>query len=142
MRQTTQKWEEDMEKERFTGFPSQAQDHRQPPLNLEGLLVRAPLRTFFARFDGDAMAGERIFDGDLLVIERGVSYVEGQIVLAFVDGERVARRLERRGDGYWLCPGSGRYAEIRVTEDVRIFGRVIHSITHHLGIKRLVPSAR
>jgi len=132
-----------MEKERFTGFPSQAQDHRQPPLSLDGLLVRAPMSTFFVRFEGEAMAGERIFDGDLLVIERGLDYAEGQIVLAFVRGERVIRRLERRGDGYWLCPGSGRYGEIRVTEEVEVFGRVIHSITHHLmKIRRLMPGAK
>ncbi len=131
-----------MENERYTGFPSQAQDHRQPPLNLQGMLVRAPLSTFFVRFEGDAMSGERIFDDDLLVIERSVKYGEGQIVLAFVRGERIVRRLERRNGEYWLCPGSERYAEIRVTEDVQIFGRVVHSITHHLRIKRLVPGAQ
>jgi peptidase S24-like protein len=41
------------------------------------------------------MAGE-ISDQDLLVIERLGNYSHGQIVLAFVDGERLVRRFERR----------------------------------------------
>lgn len=139
MRRTIQR---EGEMERFTGFPSQAQDHRQPALSLDGLLVRAPLSTFFVRFEGDAMTGERIFDGDLLVIERGTRYAGGEIVLAFVRGERVVRRLEKRDDGYWLCPGNARYGEIRAGEDAEIFGRVIHSITHHLRVSRLMPGAR
>ncbi len=115
----------------FTGFPSPAEEYRQAELNLQNLLVRSPLSTFFVRFEGDAMNGEKIFDQDLLIIERGEEYLDGQIVMAFINGQRLIRKLRRSEEGLWLCPANERYADIAITEDVQIFGRVIHSITHH-----------
>lgn len=116
----------------FTGFPSPAEEYREAELNLQSLLVRSPLSTFFVRFEGDAMTGEKIFDQDLLVVERGSEFADGQIVMAFVDGQRLVRKLRCCEDGLWLCPANERYADIAITEEVQIFGRVIHSITHHL----------
>lgn len=126
----------------LTGFASPASDYRQPALDVGRLLAPRPLATFFVRFEGEAMSGARIFDQDLLVVERMSGYVSGQIVLAFVEGERLVRRLERRGERYFLCPANDRYREIELTEEARIFGRVLHSITHHLKIKQWLPEAR
>ncbi len=133
---------EDERRHPFAGFPSPAADYKQPQLNLHALLVRRLLSTFFARFEGDAMVGERIFDQDLLVIERVSEYTDGQIVLAFVDGERLVRKLHKHEGRLFLCPANGRYREIDLTEEVQIFGRVLHSITHHFRITQLLPAAR
>jgi DNA polymerase V len=129
-----------MDRQHYTGFPSASEEHRRPALNLHALLAPRPLYTFFARFVGDAMAGANIFDDDLLVIERTSDYGDGQIVLAFVDGQRLVRRFERRDGRLFLCPASSRYREIELDEEAQIFGRVIHSITHHLRIKRHLPA--
>lgn len=85
-----------MDRQHYTGFPSASEEHRRPALNLHTLLAPRPLYTFFARHTGDAMTGANIFDDDLLVIERTSDYADGHIVLAFVDGERLVRRFERR----------------------------------------------
>jgi hypothetical protein len=55
-----------------------------------------PLRPFRRRRDG----GDSIFDGDLLVIERLGDYSQGQIVFAFVEGQRLEHRssIPFRGD--------------------------------------------
>jgi DNA polymerase V len=45
---------------------------------------------------GDAMTGANIFAKDLLVIERLSDYRDGCIILAFVDGQRLVRKLEKR----------------------------------------------
>ncbi len=124
----------------YTGFPSPAEEYRFPSLNLHLLLAPRPRNTFFVRYAGDAMAGENICDQDLLVIERLSDYSHGQIVLAFVDGQRLVRRLERREGRLFLCAANQRYREIELDEETRIFGRVTHSITHHLRIKQHFPA--
>ena len=48
------------------GFPSPADDHLDPPLDLNRELVRNPGATFFARVAGDSMQDDGIADGDRL----------------------------------------------------------------------------
>jgi len=129
-----------MDEQHYTGFPSPAEEYRRPALNLHNLLAPRPLYTFFARFAGDAMVEANICDQDLLVIERLGEYSHGQIVLAFVDGQRLVRKLERRDGRLFLCPANSRYCEIELDEEAQIFGRVTHSITHHLRIKQHLPA--
>jgi DNA polymerase V len=129
-----------MNEHHYTGFPSASEEHRRPTLNLHTLLAPRPLYTFFARHSGDAMVEANIFDDDLLVIERTSDYVHGSIVLAFVDGQRLVRRFERRAGGLYLCPANSRYSEIELDEEAQIFGRIMHSITHHLRIKQHLPT--
>jgi DNA polymerase V len=124
----------------YTGFPSASEEHRRPSLNLHTLLAPRPLFTFFARHTGDAMTGANIFDDDLLVIERTSDYANGHIVLAFVDGDRLVRRFERREGRLFLCPANSRYSEIELDEEAQVFGRIVHSITHHLRIKQHLPT--
>jgi len=124
----------------YTGFPSPAEEYRRPSLNLHYLLAPRPRNTFFARFFGDAMVEANIFDDDLLVIERLSEYSHGQIVLAFVDGQRLIRRLERREDRLFLCPANHNYHDIELDDEGLVFGRVMHSITHHLRIKQHLPA--
>jgi DNA polymerase V len=129
-----------MNEHHYTGFPSASEEHRRPTLNLHTLLAPRPLYTFFARHSGDAMVEANIFDDDLLVIERTSDYIHGSIVLAFVDGQRLVRRFERRAGGLFLCPANSRYSEIELDEEAQIFGRIMHSITHHLRIKQHLPT--
>lgn len=129
-----------MDERGYTGFPSPAAEYHRSSLNLHHLLAPRPLSTFFARFAGDAMVEANICDQDLLVIERLSNYSHGQIVLAFVDGQRLVRRLERREGRLFLCAANQRYREIELDEEAQIFGRVTHSITHHLRIKQHLPA--
>jgi DNA polymerase V len=130
-----------MNERHYTGFPSAAEEHRRPALNLHALLAPRPIYTYFARFAGDAMIEANIFDGDLLVIERLSDYSDGHIVLAFVEGQRLVRKLEKREGRLFLCPANQNYREIELDEEAQIFGRVTNSITHHLRIKQHLPAA-
>jgi DNA polymerase V len=125
----------------YTGFPSPAEEHRRPALSLDSLLIRFPSTTYFARFSGDAMVGRGINDGDILVIERLSTYASGEIVMAFVEGERLVRVFERCAGNIILCPANNRYHIIEAAETTEIFGRVVASITIHLQIKSHLPVA-
>lgn len=87
------------------------------------------------------MAGAGINHGDLLIVERCEHYTPGMIILAFADDQRLVRSYEQFPDGYVLCPANQRYRIIKASEVTEIFGRVIHSITHHLQIKQYLPVA-
>ena len=43
------------------------------------------------------MQGAEIFDGDILVVDRSIRARHGHIVIAFINGERLVKRLYRRG---------------------------------------------
>ena len=42
------------------------------------------------------MQGAEIFDGDILVVDRSIKAMHGHIVIAFVNGERLVKRLYHR----------------------------------------------
>ncbi len=68
------------------GFPSPADDHIEGNLDLNQHLVRRPAATFFVRAAGESMRGAGIFDGDLLVIDRGITPQADDIVIAASTG--------------------------------------------------------
>lgn len=69
------------------GFPSPAQDYMTDSIDLNRELIRHPATTFYARASGDSMKDCGIDDGDLLVIDKALEPQDGDIVVAFIDGE-------------------------------------------------------
>ena len=69
------------------GFPSPAEQHLEPPLDLNELLVKRPAATYFVRVEGDSLIGAGIRDKDLLVVDRSLTPANGDIIIASVDGE-------------------------------------------------------
>lgn len=77
-------------------------------------------REYFAlRVKGDSMIDAGILEGDILIVEIRESAVNGEIVVALIDGEATVKRFKRTSDGVWLMPENqayepidGRYAQI------------------------------
>lgn len=80
------------------GFPSPADDHLEPPLDLNRTLVRNPASTFFARVDGDSMKDDCIRDGDLLVVDKSMEPYDGCVAVCFLDGEFTLKRVKTHGE--------------------------------------------
>lgn len=78
-----------------SGFPSPAEDYEEGRIDLTRELIASPLSTFFMRVRGDAMRGDGIHDGDLLVIDRSVQPRSGCVVVAVFEGRFIVRRLCR-----------------------------------------------
>jgi DNA polymerase V len=112
------------------GFPAPGDDLVEAPLDLNDLLIDNPTATFFVRVAGDSMEGARIFDGDVLVVDRSVSPEDGSIVVAAVYGELVVKRLRQRGGMVQLCSEQVGYAPIVVgdSDDVFIWGVVTGTV--------------
>ena len=76
------------------GFPSPAQDYVEDSLDLNKLVIKHPSATYFVRVSGDSMIGAGISHGDLLVVDRSLNAVHGDIVIAAVAGEFTVKELQ------------------------------------------------
>ena len=76
---------------------------------------------------GDSMVDAGILDGDTVIIRKGETAENGQVVVALVDEEEVTlKRLRRRGNSVALEPANERY-EIRIfpADRVKVQGRLV-----------------
>ncbi|MEI6558126.1 MAG: S24 family peptidase [Rhodospirillaceae bacterium] len=85
-------------------------------LDVRTLLVKRPSATFFMRVRGDSLVAERIHDGDLLVIDRSVEPMEGDMAVLSEDGQLAVRKLE---------------AAVTDDDAFEVWGTVAFSITAH-----------
>lgn len=118
------------------GFPSPAQDYMSDSIDLNQELIRHPATTFYARAVGDSMKGCGIDDGDLLVIDKAIDPQEGDIVVAYIDGEFTLKKVKLEPDGscLWLIPANDEYPSIKVTDenDFIIWGVLTYNIKRQL----------
>ena len=109
------------------GFPSPAEDYAQKRLDINEYLVRNPVSTFFFTVKGDSMQEADIFEGDILVVDRSVEPAHGHIVVAFVNGERLVKRLSIRDGSVMLLAGNPKYPPLTLKEgnELEVWGVVI-----------------
>lgn len=109
------------------GFPSPAQDYEEQRLDINEYLVRNPVSTFFFPVRGHSMEGAEIFDGDILVVDKSITPVHGHIVIAFVNGERLVKRLYRQHGRVALIAENPAYPMLEIQEGMElvIWGVVI-----------------
>ena len=63
------------------------------------------------------MEGAEIFDGDILVVDKSIRPRHGHIVVAFVDGQRLVKRLYRRNGRVALLAENPRFAPLDIGEE-------------------------
>jgi len=117
------------------GFPSPADDYMRESLDFNRDLIKNPEATFYGRVDGDSMEGAGICDGDIAVIDRSLEPADGDIVVAYVDGEFTIKFLDlkNRDNGYiMLRPANKKYPPIRIeaTDNFQVWGVVVWTIKH------------
>jgi DNA polymerase V len=73
------------------------------------------------------MQGADISDGDVLVVDKSIEARHGHIVIAFVDGQRLVKRLHCRDGRVALIAENPKYPplEIRDCMDLVVWGVVI-----------------
>lgn len=126
------------------GFPSPADDHAEPGLDLNQLIENRA-STFCAWAEGDSMQDLGILDGDLMVIDRSLTPRHDDVVVADMNGSFTVKRLVQKSNGSFLMPANPDYPTIPIKPDdeVRIWGvvvRVIHDLRATGRRKRPVQS--
>lgn len=104
-----------------------------PVLSEENIEARIPVPeewtargTYFAlRVKGDSMIGAGIFEGDHVVVRQQTDAVDGDIVVATVDGETTLKRLRHEGPSRVLVAENLRYRPIRLRSDAALIQGVV-----------------
>jgi len=115
------------------GFASPADDHLERVVDLNELLIKHPVATFFLRVEGSSMIGAGIHENDLLVVDRSVDAKHGSVVIASVNGQLTVKRLSYEHGEVCLQPENDEYKPIYISEadDFVIWGcvtNVIHAL--------------
>lgn len=112
------------------GFPSPAEDYLEPMLDLNRALIRNPSATIFGRANGDGMKEAGVEHGDLLVIDKSLSYRNNALVVCYIDGEFTLKRLKVRGNSCWLLSAGpdDEPVVVRKDSDLAVWGIVTYVI--------------
>ena len=89
--------------------------------------------TSLLKMNGSSMVGDGIKDGDILVVEKNYKEVNGKIILAWLEGTLMVRRVEQFGKKIRLLTGGNYFSPLEVDpySDFRILG-VVQFVVHPL----------
>jgi DNA polymerase V len=111
------------------GFPSPAQDYATEDLDLTEHLIRDPANTYVWPATDLSMVDAGIFDTSVLLVDRGLTPVSGDLVIANCDGEYLVRRLARE-HGVPVLRAEGFAGEtLLIMSELEIWGVVTWVIT-------------
>ncbi len=107
------------------GLPTLAVEEIEGYLNLDSI-VFSEAETFALRVRGDSMVDAGIMPDDLVLVRKQSVAQTGETIVALVgDEDATVKKLQRRGQSYFLDPANDQYEPIQVDEDVAIVGKVI-----------------
>jgi len=106
------------------GFPSPAEEELVDTLSLDELLIHNREAAFMLKVSGDSMSGAGILQGDMVIVDKGTTPKNGDIVIAEVDGEWTMKRLGKKGGKTCLVPANPEYKTIVPKKELRIAGVV------------------
>ena len=108
------------------GFPNPAEDSAGMALDLNTLVVKHPISTFYLRVEGNSMEGAGINGGDIVVVDKSLQPKSGDIVVAAVDGEFTLKHLKLDGAEAWLVAAHPDYPPLALHEatDAALWGVV------------------
>lgn len=102
------------------GFPSPAEEETGDTMDLDEYLINNKDATYLFRVKGDSMIEAGIMDGDMAIVERGITPRDGDIVLAEVDREWTLKYFRKKGTQVWLEPANKKYKPIYPKEELKI----------------------
>lgn len=110
------------------GFPSPAEDFKDRELDINEFLIARPKSTAFFQVDGPSVQEFGIYDGDFVVVDRSKNPQSGQIVVAFVNGERLVKKYHITSDGrVFLVAGHPSFKPLEIKEgmELEVWGVVV-----------------
>ncbi len=112
------------------GFPTAANENSHEQVSLDSYLVSNPASTVLFRVRGESMTGVGIYDGDLLVVDRSIEPVHGQVVVATINNDMTVKRLYKRAGEVKLQAANPQFQDITFVEsdEMSVWGVVTFSL--------------
>jgi DNA polymerase V len=101
-------------------FASPADDFAEKRCDLNELLITHPMATFFWRARGLSMLAAGIADEDILVVDRALTPLSGDVVVAEVDNVFTVKFLRRRAGRWRLCAADPTYPDVIPRDDQQL----------------------
>jgi DNA polymerase V len=107
-------------------------------IDLSRELISHPLSTFIVECTGDSMMGAFIPPRARLLVDRSLTPVNGNIVVAVLNGEFTVKFLRKNEHICWLVPANSKYPEIKISEDMdmQVWGVVTYIITDTQDLRK------
>lgn len=102
------------------GWPSPAEEELVDTLSLEEWLIKNREATFMLKVSGESMIDAGIRPGDMLLVERGRTPKNGDIVVAEVDKQWTLKYFEKHGDRVVLMPANKKFKPIIPKEELNV----------------------
>lgn len=103
------------------GWPSPAEEELVDTMTLDEWLMGSNREaTFMLKVSGDSMIDAGIRPGDMLLVERGRTPKNGDIVVAEVDSQWTLKYYQKHAGRISLIPANKKYAPIVPTEELTI----------------------
>jgi len=106
------------------GFPSPAEEELLDTMSLDEFLVKRPEATYLLTVSGDSMIDAGIHPGDLVLVEKGGTPKQHDIIIAQVDGEWTLKYFGKDKIGVYLDPANPSYSRIRPKSSLTVGGIV------------------
>ena len=106
------------------GFPIPAEEELADTISLDKLLIQNPTATFMLKVSGDSMSDAGILPGDMVIVDKGQTPKNSDIVIAEVDGQWTMKYLKKRGDSITLIAANPKYKPIKPKNELKIAGVV------------------
>lgn len=124
----------------LAGFPSPAEDFLDDTIDLNTWLVDHPSASFFYRASGHSMIMEGIAHDDVLLVDRSVEVMDGDLVLACWEGNApVCKRLKITPTSIELHSRNPHFSPIVLSSEVEVELFCITAVVRKVarGLKRV-----
>ncbi|AWB57682.1 S24 family peptidase [Colwellia sp. Arc7-D] len=126
----------------ISGFESPAAEYKELGLSLDQLLISNPDATFIGLAQGASMQELGIFDGDLLLVDRGETVKDGDVIVANYNGCFTCKLIDKKNAR--LLSASFKHKPVNITpeDEFQIEGVVTRSIRLHRPARELSACMR
>jgi SOS regulatory protein LexA len=107
------------------GFPSPAEEELRDLITFDDYLVPNRQAAFLLEVSGDSMTGAGIMPGDLVIVEKGRTPKNGNIVVAEIDGEWTMKYFRKERGQIYLEAANPSYRPITPLTELRVIGVVV-----------------
>ena len=114
------------------GFPSPAEEEMADTISLDDWLIENREASFLLKVTGDSMIEAGIMPGDMVILTRGKTPKNGDVVVAEVDQDWTIKYFQKQGAKVRLVPANRRYKPIEPREELRLAG-VVTAVIRRYG---------
>ena len=113
------------------GLPAPAEEQDFSFVSFDEYLVQDPTRSFVLKVSGDSMIEAGIYEGDLVIIEKNVSFTTGDVVVALIDSQWTLKYYKQQNGQVYLESANPKYPPLYPRDNLEIWGKVVSVVRRY-----------